>query len=85
MRPARIAGWQNRAQNRVCCPGHDQTDYTRRARYREKAETRQLAAEAVADRGARSEHEGGIDVRRTRSAPEPRHIHDRGNRSGHAC
>jgi hypothetical protein len=70
MRPARIAGWQNRARNRVCCSGHDQTDYTRRARHREQAETRHLAAEAVADRSARSEHEGGIDVHRTRSAPE---------------
>lgn len=64
MKPARIAGWQNRAQNRVCCPGHDQTDYTRRARHREKTETRHLAAEAIADRSARSEHEGGIDVHR---------------------
>jgi hypothetical protein len=86
MRPAPIAGWQNKAQNRVCCPGHDQTDYTRRARHREKAETRQLAAEAVADRSARPEHEDGTDAH---TEPDrhrnPRHIRDRGNRSGHAC
>ena len=82
MRPTRIAGWQNRAHNRVCCPGHDQTDYTRRTRHREKAETRQLAAEAVADRSASSEHEDASDVHGTPTAPEPNHVRDGGNRSG---
>lgn len=47
---ARLAGWQCREQNRVCCPGHDQTNYVRRTRRREAAETRGLAADAIRSR-----------------------------------
>lgn len=53
MSTSRMAGWRSKPQNRVCCAGHDRTDYVRRHRRVELNETRQLTREEVVDRQAK--------------------------------